>query len=77
MQRTIKHLSDIHQKIYQETIDEHEELYFQAELELTSLRSILPPMQWRDAVDEVIRDKLRQRYPSLRVGVDSHPLARI
>ena len=69
LQRTIKLLSDIHQKIYQETIDEHEELYFQAELELTSLRSILPPMQWRDAVDEVIRDKLRQRYPSLRVGV--------
>ena len=69
LQRTIKLLSDIHQEIYQETINEHEELYFQAELELTSLRSILPPIQWRDAVDEVIRDKLRQRYPSLRVGV--------
>ena len=69
LQKTIKLLSEIHQKIYQETINEHEELYFQAELELTSLRSILPPVQWRDAVDEVIRDKLRQRYPSLRVGV--------
>ena len=69
LQSTIKLLSEIHQKIYRETINEHEELYFQAELELTSLRSILPPIQWRDAVDEVIRDKLRQRYPSLRVGV--------
>ena len=32
LQRTIKLLSDIHQKIYQETIDEHEEGDFQAEL---------------------------------------------
>ena len=68
MQNIIPTLVQIHQLIYEATIDEHEVLQSQAEFELSSLRTILPPIQWRDAVDEVIRDKLRQRFPSLRVG---------
>jgi hypothetical protein len=68
MQKAISVLVKIHEYIYEATINEHEELQVEAEIELSSLRSILPPIQWRDAVDEVIRDKLRQRFPSLRVG---------
>ena len=68
MQSVIAILVQIHEQIYEATIDEHERLQSQAELELSSLRTILPPVQWRDAVDEVVRDMLRQRFPSLRVG---------
>ena len=68
MQRVIAILVQIHEQIYEATIDEHEILQSQAEIELSSLRTILPPVQWRDAVDEVVRDTLRQRFPSLRVG---------
>ena len=68
VQKAIVVLVQIHNQIFESTYDEHEELQIDAEMELSSLRSILPPVQWRDAVDEVVRDKLRQRYPSLRVG---------
>ena len=69
VQKAIVVLVAMHQQIFEHTIDEHEQLHREAEFELTSLRTILPPVQWRDSVEEVVRDKLRQRYPSLRVGV--------
>jgi hypothetical protein len=52
-----------HEHVWEETVDQHEELRVDAEKELESLRSLLGMQHWREMVEEVMRDKVRSRYP--------------
>lgn len=58
-------IRSFHEALWEFHIDQHEQLQQEAETELSSLRVILGPVQWRDAVEEVMRDKLRMRFPLL------------
>ena len=42
---------------------EQEQLQIASEQELSALRAILPAIKWQEAVEEVMRDKVRMRYP--------------
>ena len=42
---------------------EQEQLQIESEQELSALRAILPSTKWQEAVEEVMRDKVRMRYP--------------
>lgn len=44
------------------SFDEHLALQEQAELELSGLKTLLRGQAWMDAVEEVMRDQVRQRY---------------
>ena len=52
-----------HQSLWEASFYEHEELQQQAEAELESMSSLLSPVRMREAVEEIMRDKLRSRYP--------------
>lgn len=52
-----------HERVWQVSVEQHEDLRIEAETELTSLRSLLGMQHWREMVDEVMRDKVRSRYP--------------
>ena len=54
---------EFHQEVWEASMEEHESLQQQAEAELESMASLLPPSRWREAVEEIMRDKLRSRYP--------------
>ena len=43
--------------------DDLVELQDAAEAELSDLKSLLRGQAWKDAVEEVMRDHVRQRYP--------------
>ena len=54
-----------HQQVWDESLDQHELLTQQAEEELSDLQSLLPPIRWQEAVEEVARDRLRSQFPLL------------
>ena len=58
-------ISDFHQLVWDESFDQHEVLTQQAEEELSDLQSLLPPIRWQEAVEEVARDRLRAQFPLL------------
>lgn len=47
---------------WQASFDEHIELQEKAELELSGLKTLLRGQAWMEAVEEVMRDQVRQRY---------------
>ena len=63
--QTIKAIRFFHDALWEFSSDQHEQLQQSAEVELSSLRNLLGPSQWRDAVEEVMRDALRSKYPLL------------
>ena len=52
-----------HEKAWENHIDQHEELRVESERELESLRALLGMQHWREMVEEVMRDKVRSKYP--------------
>lgn len=47
---------------WEAAFDEHIQLQAKAEAELSPLRTLLHGQAWKDAVEEVMRDQVRQRY---------------
>ena len=58
-------ITDFHQHVWDESFEQHELLTQQAEEELSDLQSLLPPIRWQEAVEEVARDRLRSQFPLL------------
>ena len=56
-------ITNFHKNLWEATIDEHEQLSQQAELELASLKTLLPTFRWSEAVEEVMRESVRSRCP--------------
>ena len=54
---------EFHEKVWEQSFDQHEDLHERAEQELESLRTLLGPQHWREMLEEVMRDKLRSQYP--------------
>ena len=52
-----------HEKLWENSVDQHEDIRMEAEKELESLRALLGTQHWREMVEEVMRDKVRSRYP--------------
>lgn len=52
-----------HEKVWENHVDHHEDLRTEAEKELESLRPLLGTQHWREMVEEVMRDKIRSKYP--------------
>jgi len=52
-----------HSQAWELAESEHEELHRQAEKELAPLAALLPPIKWRESVEEIMRDTIRMRYP--------------
>lgn len=52
-----------HERAWENHVDQHEELRVEAEKELESLHALLGPQHWREMVEEVMRDKVRSKYP--------------
>ncbi|MBM75656.1 MAG: hypothetical protein CMK59_09665 [Proteobacteria bacterium] len=79
----INAIRSFHDALWELSSEQHEQLRQSAEEELSSLRNLLGPTQWRDAVEEVMRDSLRAQYPLLtaeavwnalnsRVSIETH-----
>ena len=64
-EEAIQAICCFHDSLWELSSDQHELLQQNAEFELSSLRNLLSPPQWRDAVEEVMRDGLRAQYPLL------------
>ena len=56
-------ITNFHKSLWDATIEEHEQLSQQAELELASLKTLLPAFRWSEAVEEVMRESVRSRCP--------------
>ena len=56
-------ITNFHKNLWEATVDEHEQLSQQAELELASLKTLLPTFRWSEAVEEVMRESVRARCP--------------
>ena len=54
-----------HLQVWEAATDEHEQLLAAAGEELGGLRSGMSERRWREALEEVARDLLRQRFPRL------------
>jgi len=54
-----------HVQAWDAAAEEHEQLLAAAEEELAGLRSGMSQRRWREALEEVARDLLRQRFPQL------------
>ena len=52
-----------HEALWKESFEEHEALRLQSETELASLQPLLGLIHWKEMVEEVMRDKIRSRYP--------------
>lgn len=52
-----------HDTVWQESMEERMELETKAEQELAHLSSLLRGRAWKDALEEVMRDHVRSRYP--------------
>ena len=52
-----------HERVWENHVDQHEDLRVKAEEELESLRPLLGMQHWREMVEEVMRDKVRSQYP--------------
>ena len=52
-----------HEKVWESHVDQHEQLRTVAEKEIESLRPLLGMQHWREMVEEVMRDKVRSKYP--------------
>ena len=52
-----------HDSAWELAFDEQFDLQEKAETELSALKSLLHGQAWKDAVEEVMRDHVRQRYP--------------
>ncbi|MEC7984740.1 MAG: hypothetical protein VX278_06230 [Myxococcota bacterium] len=61
--KAIKGCRDFHETVWRICEDQHEQLQLQSEQELASLRNLLGEQHWREMVEEVMRDKLRSRFP--------------
>jgi len=54
---------EFHEGVWEQSSDQHADLYDRAEQELESLRTLLGLQHWREMLEEVMRDKLRSQYP--------------
>lgn len=60
---------EFHHAAWNTSLEEHEKLQQDAEEELAALASLFSPIKWREAVEEVMRSKLRMRYPAISAQV--------
>ena len=51
------------QPVYKEKANNIQTSYLESERELESLRALLGMQHWREMVEEVMRDKVRSKYP--------------
>ena len=58
----MKACREFHTTAWQLAEGEHEQLQIESEEELEALKAIIPYAKWQEAVEEVMRDKVRMRY---------------
>lgn len=56
-------LATFHQSIWEECSAQHFELLSQAEVEIATMKDIIPSARWNELVEEIARDRLREHFP--------------